>query len=81
MSAIVDIIGREIIDSRGNPTVEAEVVLASGALSHKFWPLRELRQHEGADREGRDGEKTSPGRGALHGNLRGGIWPNRTRST
>lgn len=25
------------------------VVLASGALSHKFWPLRELRQHEGAD--------------------------------
>lgn len=25
------------------------VILASGALSHKFWPLRELRQHEGAD--------------------------------
>lgn len=25
------------------------VVVASGALSHKFWPLRELRQHEGAD--------------------------------
>lgn len=25
------------------------VVLASGALSHKFWPLRELRHHEGAD--------------------------------
>lgn len=25
------------------------VVLASGALSHKFWPLRELRRHEGAD--------------------------------
>ena len=25
------------------------VVLASGALSHRFWPLRELRQREGAD--------------------------------
>ncbi|MFZ4718213.1 MAG: catechol 1,2-dioxygenase [Ilumatobacteraceae bacterium] len=25
------------------------VLLASGALSHKFWPLRELRQHESAD--------------------------------
>ncbi len=25
------------------------VLLASGALSHKFWPLRELRQHEAAD--------------------------------
>ena len=30
MSAIVDVRGREILDSRGNPTVEAEVVLASG---------------------------------------------------
>ena len=31
MSVIVDIRGREIIDSRGNPTVEADVVLKSGA--------------------------------------------------
>jgi len=31
MSAIVTIVGREILDSRGNPTVEAEVVLESGA--------------------------------------------------
>ncbi|MEO8464875.1 MAG: phosphopyruvate hydratase [Gammaproteobacteria bacterium] len=31
MSAIKDVVGLEIIDSRGNPTVEAEVVLASGA--------------------------------------------------
>ena len=30
MSAIVDILGREILDSRGNPTVEAEVVLETG---------------------------------------------------
>ena len=30
MSAIVDVRGREILDSRGNPTVEAEVVLESG---------------------------------------------------
>ena len=30
MSAIVDVRGREILDSRGNPTVEAEVVLAGG---------------------------------------------------
>ncbi|ODU62772.1 MAG: phosphopyruvate hydratase [Bordetella sp. SCN 68-11] len=32
MSAIVDIIGREIIDSRGNPTVECDVLLESGAM-------------------------------------------------
>ncbi|HOX28736.1 MAG TPA: phosphopyruvate hydratase, partial [bacterium] len=31
MSEIVDILGREIIDSRGNPTVEVEVLLACGA--------------------------------------------------
>jgi len=30
MSRIVEIRGREIIDSRGNPTVEADVVLESG---------------------------------------------------
>lgn len=32
MSNIVNIIGREVLDSRGNPTVEAEVILASGAV-------------------------------------------------
>ena len=32
MSAIIDVIGREVLDSRGNPTVEAEVWLESGAM-------------------------------------------------
>ena len=32
MSKIVDVIGREVLDSRGNPTVEAEVILESGAV-------------------------------------------------
>ncbi|MEM6358065.1 MAG: hypothetical protein AAF844_20595, partial [Pseudomonadota bacterium] len=31
MSAIVDITAREILDSRGNPTVEVDVVLEDGA--------------------------------------------------
>ena len=31
MAAIADIIAREVLDSRGNPTVEAEVVLETGA--------------------------------------------------
>ncbi|MGH8801037.1 MAG: phosphopyruvate hydratase, partial [Casimicrobiaceae bacterium] len=30
MSSIVDLVAREILDSRGNPTVEADVVLESG---------------------------------------------------
>ena len=38
MSAIVDIIGREILDSRGNPTVECEVLLESGAMGRAAVP-------------------------------------------
>ncbi|MFZ5594476.1 MAG: phosphopyruvate hydratase [Pseudomonadota bacterium] len=38
MSQIVDIRGREIIDSRGNPTVEADVILASGAVGRAAVP-------------------------------------------
>jgi len=38
MSAIVDIIGREILDSRGNPTVECDVLLESGALGRAAVP-------------------------------------------
>ena len=38
MSAIVDIIGREILDSRGNPTVECDVLLESGAMGRTSVP-------------------------------------------
>ena len=38
MSAIVDIVGREILDSRGNPTVEVDVVLESGASGRAAVP-------------------------------------------
>ena len=38
MSSIVDIIGREIIDSRGNPTVECDVLLESGAMGRAAVP-------------------------------------------
>ena len=38
MSAIVDIVGREILDSRGNPTVECDVLLESGAMGRASVP-------------------------------------------
>lgn len=38
MSAIIQIIGREVLDSRGNPTVEAEVILESGAKASAIVP-------------------------------------------
>src|SRR2546423_14474290 len=38
MSAIVDIVGREILDSRGNPTVECDVLLESGTMGRAAVP-------------------------------------------
>ena len=38
MSGIVDIIGREILDSRGNPTVECDVLLESGVMGRAAVP-------------------------------------------
>ena len=38
MTAIIDIVGREILDSRGNPTVEVDVVLEDGAFGRAAVP-------------------------------------------
>ena len=56
MSAIVDIHGREILDSRGNPTVEVEIVLESGASGRAAVPSgASTGTHEAV--ELRDGDK------------------------
>ncbi len=56
MSAIIDIHAREILDSRGNPTVEAEVVLQSGAFGRAAVPSgASTGAHEAV--ELRDGDK------------------------
>jgi enolase len=55
MSSIVDVRGREILDSRGNPTVEAEVTLESGARGRAAVPSgASTGQHEAV--ELRDGD-------------------------
>ena len=57
MTAIVDIIGREILDSRGNPTVEVDVVLEDGSLGRAAVPSgASTGAHEAV--ELRDGDKT-----------------------
>lgn len=65
MSAIVDVRGREILDSRGNPTVEAEVTLDSGARGRAAVPSgASTGAHEAV--ELRDGdEKRYLGKGVL----------------
>ncbi len=56
MTAIIDIIGREILDSRGNPTVEVDVVLEDGARGRAAVPSgASTGAHEAV--ELRDGDK------------------------
>ncbi|MEJ2194323.1 MAG: phosphopyruvate hydratase [Ignavibacteriaceae bacterium] len=56
MTTIIDIIGREILDSRGNPTVEAEVLLECGVIGRAAVPSgASTGEHEAV--ELRDGDK------------------------
>ncbi|HEY9080745.1 phosphopyruvate hydratase [Magnetovibrio sp.] len=65
MTAIVDIYGREILDSRGNPTIEVDVVLESGAFGRAAVPSgASTGAHEAV--ELRDGDaKRYGGKGVL----------------
>jgi len=64
MSSILNVSGREVIDSRGNPTVEAEVRLASGALGRAQVPSgASTGQFEAI--ELRDGSQRFGGKGVL----------------
>ena len=57
MTTIVDIVGREILDSRGNPTVEVEVLLESGIIGRAAVPSgASTGEHEAV--ELRDGDKS-----------------------
>ena len=57
MTAIIDIIGREILDSRGNPTVEVDVVLEDGSRGRAAVPSgASTGSHEAV--ELRDGDKS-----------------------
>src|SRR5579863_1384085 len=56
MSKIIEVWGREVLDSRGNPTVEAEVVLECGAHGRAIVPSgASTGEHEAV--ELRDGDK------------------------
>ncbi len=62
MSEIIHVVGREVLDSRGNPTVEVEVVLASGARGRAIVPsgastgqFEAVELRDGGDRYGGKG--------------------------
>ncbi len=65
MTAVATIVGREILDSRGNPTVEVEVVLSDGAFGRAAVPSgASTGAHEA--HELRDGGKRYGGKGVRH---------------
>jgi enolase len=66
MTTILDIIGREILDSRGNPTVEVDVILEDGTMGRAAVPSgASTGAHEAV--ELRDGDKARyMGKGVLH---------------
>ncbi len=62
MTAIIDIVGREILDSRGNPTVEVDVILEDGAFGRAAVPSgASTGAHEASER--RDGGDRYGGKG------------------
>ena len=78
MTAIATVVGREILDSRGNPTVEVDVVLTNGAFGRAAVPSgASTGAHEA--HELRDGGKRYEGKGvkraveAVNGEIRNGL--------
>ncbi|WP_293179758.1 phosphopyruvate hydratase [Oceanithermus sp.] len=64
MTTIVEVSAREVLDSRGNPTVEAEVVLEGGQIGHAMVPSgASTGEHEAV--ELRDGGPRYGGKGVL----------------
>ena len=65
MSTIVSVVGREVLDSRGNPTVEVEVLLASGARGRAMVPSgASTGEHEAVELRDND-TKRYMGKGVL----------------
>jgi enolase len=79
MSRIVDVRGRQIIDSRGNPTVEADVVLDSGIVGRAAVPSgastgsREAVELRDGDMKRFGGKGVLKAVAAVNGPLRSGV--------
>ena len=63
MTTIVDIIGREILDSRGNPTVEVDVILDDGTIGRAAVPSRRPHRRARGGRTARRRQEALPRQG------------------
>ena len=87
MTAIVEVVAREILDSRGNPTVEADVLVESGAMGRAAVPSgastgsREAIELRDGDAQRYFGKGVlQGGRAREHRDLRGGPRARRLRA-
>ena len=71
MTAIIDILAREILDSRGNPTVEVDVTLEDGSHGPRRRSLRRLDRRPRGRRTARRRQEALSGQGRAQGG-RGG---------
>ena len=60
MTEIIDVVAREILDSRGNPTVEVEVTLEGGAVGRAAVPSGRVHRRARGDRAARRRQGTLP---------------------
>ena len=75
MSAIADILAREILDSRGNPTVEVDVILDSGALGRAAVPSgASTGAHEAVELRDKDARYGGKGVRSAVANVEGEIY-------
>ena len=82
MTAIIDIHGRQILDSRGNPTVEVDVLLEDGSFGRAAVPSgASTGAHEAVEK--RDGDKGRWGGKGVEAAVDAvnGEWTRRTRAT
>ncbi|MBV9746515.1 MAG: phosphopyruvate hydratase, partial [Acidobacteriia bacterium] len=75
MTSIVRVVGREILDSRGNPTVEADVYLADGSLGRAAVPSgASTGEHEAVElRDGDEGRYLGKGTAKAASHVNGEI--------
>ena len=79
MSEIVDVRAREVLDSRGNPTVEADVITADGAIGRAIVPSgastgsREALELRDGDKRRYGGKGVLTAVGNIEGELRDAV--------
>ena len=87
MTAIVDVVAREILDSRGNPTVEVDVLLEDGSLGRAAVPsgastgTREAVELRDGDKGRYGGKGVLKAVEAVNGDIFDAVWASKPKTS